>query len=61
MNQSSEVVKVLKEKELTKQGLGQYLAAIFYATGRQDFEKDPRGKIYYTLFQSNYTYSTKTQ
>jgi hypothetical protein len=59
LNKSSDVVKALKEKDLTKQGLGQYLAAIFYAIGRQDFEKDPRGKVYYTLFQANYTYSTK--
>lgn len=59
LDKSTEVSKFLKEKNLTKQGLGQYLAAIFYAIGRQDFSKDERGKVYYEMFQGNYTYSTK--
>jgi hypothetical protein len=29
-------------------------AAIFYATGRQDYEKDPRGLPLFKAFQENY-------
>lgn len=61
LNRSTDVAKFLKEKAVSKQVLSQYLASIFYAIGRQDFSKDERGKVYYEMFQANYTYSTKTQ
>lgn len=59
LERSEDVIKFLKELDLTKVVLGQFLAAIFYMIGKRDYEKDKRGKIYLDTFKLNYTYSTK--
>ena len=41
------------------QGKNLMLASIFYAIGRQDFVKDPRGLPIFHAFQENYKYKTK--
>lgn len=46
----ADFVKGLSSKQMRSLMLG----AIFYAIGRQDFDKDPRGKPLFEAFQENY-------
>lgn len=53
LNNSKEVAEYINGLT-NKQGRNLSLAAIFYAIGRQDFERDPRGYPIYQAFQDNY-------
>lgn len=45
------VLAVIRTYVKTFGDMSAFLSAIFWVIGRQDFEKDPRGKPYYTEFQ----------
>lgn len=51
---ASTVVALIPELCDTKLQKNIMFAAIFYATGRQDYEKDPRGLPLFKAFQENY-------
>jgi hypothetical protein len=54
LTNAPEVVKTIEELATTKIQKNYFFAAIFYATGRQDYEKDPRGLPIFKAFQDNY-------
>jgi len=54
LSKASKVAEIVKEIGDTKIKRNYLFAAIFYATGRQDYEKDPRGLPIFKAFQENY-------
>jgi hypothetical protein len=54
LSNPQKVVDIVKEIGDTKIKRNYLFGAIFYVTGRQDFEKDPRGLPIFKAFQENY-------
>jgi hypothetical protein len=54
LNNAKKVVSFIPELCDTKLQKNTMFAALFYATGRQDYEKDPRGLPIFKAFQENY-------
>jgi len=54
LNNASKVVSLITELCDTKLQRNYMFAAIYYATGQQDYQKDPRGLPIYKAFQENY-------
>jgi hypothetical protein len=54
LSNASKVVEIVKEIGDTKIKRNYLYAAIFYATGKQDYEKDSRGLPIFKGFQENY-------
>ena len=54
LDNAEKVVEAVKRLGTTKVKRNFFFAAIFYATGRLDFEKDSRGLPLFRAFQENY-------
>ena len=54
LNNPQKVVDIIKKNGNTQVKKNFYYASVFYATGRQDYEKDPRGLPIFKAFQENY-------
>ena len=54
LNHSEYVVNLIKQHNTKRLVFCAIYSAIFYAIGRQDFEKDARGKIYTDEFRKAY-------
>lgn len=54
LNNPNKVLEIIKSKGTSQLKKNYYFASIFYATGRQDYEKDPRGLPLFKAFQENY-------
>lgn len=54
LNNADKTVELIKQHGTTKLKRNYLFAAVFYATGRQDYENDPRGLPIFKAFQENY-------
>jgi hypothetical protein len=51
---SDYVVSLIKQMSDKRLALCAFYSSVFYSTGRQDYESDARGKIYYEEFRQVY-------